>query len=83
MVTIKVLGPGCANCKRLEEVARKAVEMLGIEADIVKVTDMNEILAHDVLTTPGLVIDGRLVSSGRIPSPATVADWLRQGGGAA
>lgn len=80
MVTIKVLGPGCANCKRLEEVTRKAVDMLGIEAQILKVTDMNEILAYDVLTTPGLVIDEKLVSSGRIPSPGTVADWLKQAG---
>lgn len=77
MLTIKVLGPGCANCRKLEEVARAAVASLKIDAEIVKVTDMQAILAYDVLKTPGLVINEKLVSSGRIPTPATVADWIR------
>ncbi|MCC4115715.1 thioredoxin family protein [Aromatoleum toluclasticum] len=77
MVNIKVLGPGCANCRKLEEVAREAVASLGVQAEINKVTDMNEIIAYDVLKTPGLVINGKLVSSGRIPTPATVAEWVR------
>lgn len=77
MLTIKVLGPGCANCKKLEEVAREAVASLGIDARIVKVTDMGEIIAYNVLKTPGLVINEKLVSSGRIPTPASVAEWLR------
>ena len=77
MLNIKVLGPGCANCKKLEEVAREAVASLGVEAEIVKVTDMREIIAYDVLKTPGLVINEKLVSSGRIPTPTSVADWIR------
>lgn len=80
MLTIKVLGPGCANCRKLEEVARKAVASLNVEAEIVKVTDMQAIIAYDVLHTPGLVINEKLVSSGRIPSPATVAEWIRAAG---
>ncbi len=78
MLTIKVLGPGCANCRKLEEVARSAVASLGIEAEVVKVTDMQEILAWDILKTPGLVINEKLVSSGMIPAPGTVAQWIRQ-----
>lgn len=78
MLTIKVLGPGCANCRRLEEIARKAAAEAGIEAQIVKVTDTNGILAYDVLATPGLVINEKLVSSGRIPAPGSVANWLRE-----
>ena len=78
MLTIKVLGPGCANCRKLEEVSRKALEMLGVEAQIVKVTDMQEIIAHDVVRTPGLWIEGKLVSSGRVPATATVAGWIRE-----
>jgi small redox-active disulfide protein 2 len=77
MITIKVLGPGCANCKRLEEVSRTALSLAQVEADIVKVTDMQEIIAAGVIKTPGLMINGKLVSSGRIPAPATVADWIR------
>ncbi len=76
MITIKVLGPGCANCKRLEEVSRTALGLAQVEADIVKVTDMQEIIAAGVIKTPGLMINGKLVSSGRIPAPATVADWI-------
>lgn len=76
MLTIKILGPGCANCKKLEQIAREAATSAGIEATFVKVTDMKEILAYDVLSTPGLVIDEKLVSSGRIPSPTEVRQWL-------
>lgn len=78
MLTIKVLGPGCSNCKRLEEIARKAASDANIEAQFVKVTDTNEILAYNILSTPGLVINEKLVSSGRIPSPGTIAGWLKE-----
>ncbi|MCK6387638.1 thioredoxin family protein [Zoogloea sp.] len=77
MLSIKVLGPGCANCRKLEEVAREAVASLGVDAEISKVTDMQQIIAYDVLKTPGLVINEKLVSSGRIPTPQTVAEWIR------
>jgi small redox-active disulfide protein 2 len=76
MLTIKVLGSGCANCKRLEQIVRKVVADLAIEAEIVKVTDYNAILAYNLLSTPGLVINEKVVSSGRIPSPAEVTTWL-------
>jgi small redox-active disulfide protein 2 len=78
MKTIEVLGPGCDNCKRLEAVAREAVQMAGVEARVVKVTDHAEIVAHGVLATPGLVIDGRVVSAGRIPSAGDIAVWLTE-----
>jgi small redox-active disulfide protein 2 len=78
MITIKVLGPGCSNCKKLEEVSRTAAGLAEVEADIVKVTDMQEIIAAGVIKTPGLMINGKLVSSGRIPAPATIADWISE-----
>ena len=73
MLTIKIPGPGCANCRRMEEIARKAATDLGVEAEFVKVTDYNDIFAYNVLKTPGLVINEKLVCSGRIPTPASVA----------
>ena len=76
MLTIKVLGPGCANCKRVEQIARKAVEDMALEAEVIKVTDYNEITKYNVLATPGLVINEKVVSSGRIPTPAEVTTWL-------
>ena len=76
MLTIKILGSGCANCKRLEEIARKAATDMGVDAEFAKVTDPNEILAYDILSTPGLVINEKVVSAGRIPTPASVAAWL-------
>lgn len=76
MLTIKVLGSGCANCKRVEQIARKVVSEMGIEAEVVKVTDYNDIMAYNVLSTPGLVVNEKLVSSGRIPTPAEVTTWL-------
>lgn len=76
MTTVKILGPGCANCRKLEAVAREAAASAGIGADFVKVTDMKDILAYDVFSTPGLVIDEKVVSSGRIPTAAEVRQWL-------
>ena len=76
MVNIKVLGSGCANCKRLEATARKVVETLAIDAEIVKVTDYAEIMKWPILSTPGLVINEKLVSAGRIPSEKEITDWL-------
>lgn len=76
MLKIKVLGPGCANCKRLEQLTRREVEKLGLEANIEKVTDYGQIVAYDILSTPGLVIDGQVVVSGRIPTSQEVANWL-------
>ena len=76
MINIKVLGSGCANCKRLEANAHKAVENLAIEATIEKVTDYAEIMKWPILSTPGLVINDKLVSAGRIPSEKEIADWL-------
>lgn len=76
MLTIKILGSGCANCKRLEQIARKVVAELGIEAEIIKVTDYNDIMTYNVLSTPGLVVNEKLVSTGRIPTPAEVTTWV-------
>jgi len=76
MRTIEVLGPGCNNCIRLEKNAREAIMMAGVEAEVVHVTDYREIATRGVLSTPGLVIDGRVVSTGRVPSAGDIAEWL-------
>ncbi len=76
MLTIKVLGPGCENCKKVETVARKAVVSLGIEAEVIKVTEWPEIKKYAILATPGLVINEKLVCGGRIPNEAEVITWL-------
>ena len=76
MMKIKVLGPGCANCKRVEQIARREVENLGLTAEIEKVTDYGQIMAYGVMSTPGLVIDEKVVAYGRIPTNQEVTDWL-------
>jgi len=76
VLTIKVLGPGCDNCKKVETAARKAVLSLGVEAEFVKITDWAEIKKYPILHTPGLVINEKLVSGGRIPTEAEVVTWL-------
>jgi small redox-active disulfide protein 2 len=77
MVRIEVLGPGCANCQRLEANVRQALVTTGVEAEVVHVRDYGRIVARGVLSTPGLVIDDRVVSVGRVPSVGDIEDWLR------
>ena len=76
MLTIKVLGSGCANCKQLEQLAKKAVAQLGVEAEVIKVTDPTKYVDYGVLSTPGLVINGKTVSSGRVPSIAEITSFV-------
>ena len=78
MIDIKVLGSGCPNCKRLEAVTQKVIESMGVEAEIEKVTDVQEIMKWSVLSTPGLVINGKVMSSGRIPNEAEITAWLSE-----
>lgn len=76
MLTIKILGSGCANCKRVEQIARKIVTEMSVEAEVIKVTDYNDIASYNILSTPGLVINEKVVCSGRIPTPAEVTTWV-------
>jgi small redox-active disulfide protein 2 len=73
---IKVLGPGCANCKRLYAEAERAVAQSGQTATITKVEAMEDIMAYGILRTPGLVIDEKVVASGRIPSAAEIVTMI-------
>jgi len=73
---IKVLGPGCANCKRLYAEAERAVTRLGVPATLTKVESMEEIAGYGILRTPGLVIDGKVVVSGRVPNADEIATLL-------
>jgi len=76
MLTIKVLGSGCANCKQLEQLARKVIDQLGVEAEVIKVTDPSKYADYGVMVTPGLVINGKTVSSGRVPSLAEITSFV-------
>ena len=76
MLTIKVLGSGCANCKRVEQIAYKVIADMGFEAQVIKVTNYNEIMNYPILSTPGLVINEKVVCYGRIPTQAEVTTWM-------
>jgi small redox-active disulfide protein 2 len=76
MLSIKVLGSGCANCKKLEALAHQVVDQMGVQAEIVKVTEYPDIMAYNIMSTPGLVINEKVVSSGRIPSVAEITTFV-------
>jgi len=78
MLHIKILGSGCANCKRLEALTRDVVVTLGLEAEFVKVTDHHDIMQYPILATPGLVINEQVVSFGRVPGKTEIEGWLKQ-----
>jgi small redox-active disulfide protein 2 len=75
---IKVLGPGCAKCGTTKKLIAKVVEEMGVDANIEPVTDLLEITKYEVMSTPGVVIDGEVVSSGKVPSRDEVRTWIQE-----
>lgn len=73
---VKVLGTGCPKCKKLESIVKEVAEELKLEIKIVKVSEINEIVAHGVVLTPGLVINGKVYASGIIPEREKIKEWL-------
>lgn len=73
---IKVLGPGCAKCQQLEKTVREVVKELGVDVKVEDVNDIKKIMEYPILTTPGLVIDGKLIVSGRVPSKSEVTKFI-------
>ncbi len=76
MLMIKILGSGCANCKRVEQIARKVIAGMKLDAQVLDVTEYPEIMKYHVLSTPGLVVNEKVVCAGRIPSEAEVTTWF-------
>ncbi len=80
-MNIKILGSGCPKCQRLEQMAREMALALGVEAEFEHVRDMAKIMEYPVVSTPALVVDGVVRSSGRMPSRDEIAGWLKPSAG--
>jgi small redox-active disulfide protein 2 len=78
MIDIKVLGPGCPNCHKLEKLCKEVVFENNIEAKVEKITDISRFADYGLLMTPGLVVNEKLVSSGKIPSKPDVLNWISE-----
>jgi small redox-active disulfide protein 2 len=78
-MTVKILGTGCPKCRRLEEKVKAIIDMNSIEASVEKVTDINEMMKYNIMMTPGLVINEKLVQSGNIPKDEQILLWLKEG----
>lgn len=76
MKKIQILGTGCAKCEKLAANAKQAADNLGLDYELVKIKDLNEIMAFGVMTTPGLAIDGKVLTAGKLPSPAEIEKLL-------
>lgn len=79
MKTIKILGTGCPNCIKLEKLCNEVVEENGLDANVEKVTEFDEIEKYGVMMTPALVVDGEVLSQGKIPMKNTLTHWLQDG----
>ena len=77
---VQILGTGCPKCEKLAEMVATVINELGTEAEVAKVTDINEIMNLGVMMTPALLIDGETKSAGRLPSPDELRDWLKKPG---
>ena len=77
MNVIKVYGSGCANCKRLEAMCAEIIQENNLDASIEKVTDLQEIMKTGILSTPGLEINGKMISSGKLPTKSTLIHWIQ------
>lgn len=75
---IKVFGPGCANCKKAEDIVRAVAGELGKNANIEKISDFKEMMKYGVMSTPAVAVDGKVVITGRVPTKKEVIGWLSQ-----
>lgn len=76
MKKIQILGTGCAKCQKLSDNTKQAADNLGIDYEMEKVTDINQIMGFGVMTTPGLVVDGQVIVAGKVPKPADIEKML-------
>jgi len=76
MLDIKILGTGCTNCVKLEKLVNEVVSENTIKANVEKVTDSSKFMDYGIMLTPGLVVNGKVLSSGKIPTKSTLAHWL-------
>lgn len=77
-MVIKILGTGCPRCKKLEEQVRKVLNENKIDAEVVKVTQIDEMMEYGIMATPGLVINEKLKSSGILPKEEQILDWIKE-----
>ena len=77
-MTIVILGPGCPRCHEVERRTINVLAELGLAADVEKISDIKKIMEYDILSTPGLVIDGKVVCSGKIPRPEEIKAWIQE-----
>ena len=78
MKKIQILGTGCAKCQKLAENTKQAADNLGLEYEMIKVTDINEIMGFGIMTTPGLAVDGKVLLVGKVPNPTDIEKLLGQ-----
>ena len=78
MLDIKVLGTGCANCIKLENLVKEVISESNLSANVEKVTDREKFMDYGVMLTPGLVVNGKVLSSGKIPTKSTLEHWLKE-----
>ncbi|MFA7420858.1 MAG: thioredoxin family protein [Melioribacteraceae bacterium] len=78
MLSIKVLGSGCTNCKNLENLCKEVVAENNIEATIEKVTELKDIMSYGVMSTPGLVVNEKVIHTGKLPTKSTLTSWLKE-----
>jgi small redox-active disulfide protein 2 len=76
MKNVKVLGSGCANCKATQKLVEEVAKAKGVEIELEKIEDLRQIMSFGVMSTPGVVIDGKVVHSGGVPARSKVESWL-------
>ena len=76
MIKIQVVGAGCANCRKLEELCRQVVSENAVEAEVEKVTDINRFADLGIMVTPGLLIEGEVKASGKVPQKEQISTWI-------
>lgn len=74
---VQIYGTGCARCNTLEKVAKQAIKEMGINAEVVKVNDVDQIIQAGILATPGFAVEGEVKSMGRVPSPDEIKKWIK------